>query len=289
MNVEDPKLALITVDLFPLVAEKMGMSLAQLDRAVTDISLGKDLTIVGEVESPDNGRTFKITIPFGLLVFHIRMASLFLSRMSIVDDFGTVTEDTRIATDEMVDVAKKTMKDFWRSPDQLILSQGLEYAELTKSQRDLVAQVVHYADTFVVAHELGHAIAWACPDRVMKDELIVDAAINSLISPDLEVPKNSNEWKPELLADCIAIQLCLSLSNNQIVKIVIHASAILSLLTYYMLEKGYEQVKGFPWRTEIYPPSTLRLDFIQSFADWPGRDNLGTIFRQICDFIIKRS
>ena len=289
MMVQDPRLSLICAELFPGIAQKMGIPQDQLNNCLTELSLGKSHSIIGNVKSDDNGKTFNITIPFGLLIFHLKMAYIFLARMNVINDSGEVVRKTQINTEKIIKVAKKTVDDFWKaneSNEDSMLSEEIEYHQLNDRQQELLGFVVHYADTFVVAHEFAHAIIWSVPHLITKEKLIADAAIHSSGQPPPLEINDLESWKNELTADCIAMQLCLDICENQIQKMVMHASAIMSLYSYYMLESGYEQIKGHPLEYATHPPSSLRIKFIQSFSDWPGSNDLGSLFQQLGNFIL---
>lgn len=282
--------------LVPHAARRMGRSVAAVRRALRRTSLDPGLQIYGQTTSADRWRTFDIRLSTGLLLFHHKMVKLFMSRMTVVGEGNKVVDETGISEDEMLSTSRRLMKAFWEldeSREVFIRTPGFSLLQLTKSQIELAAYLLHYADTFVVAHEFGHVLLTASPRRVKRERAIVEGAKESMIRPVLDDHAGGGmvspeKWVRELEADLIGVGLCRELADNDVVTMVIEASAMMSLVMCDMLEKYYRMSTGRAWDYETHPPSELRLDVMQRLAEWGPTQTLGSAFRQLGDHIMSK-
>lgn len=298
---DDDSLKIRIDSLMPHVAKKMGIKYDKLSLFVNNIGLNKDLTINASLAPTNKRETFQISINRGLILFIYKMLLLLISRMEVVDNDNKIIEKTSISDEEMIRVAKRLMTAFWtdlNSKDTFIKTIGIELFKLTKAQIELSASIQHYAECFAIAHEFGHAIIEKCPGKVQLEFYTVSAALESRINPFFEIykfkerEKNEvlNKWTIELTADLIGLKLCLELVDDDIIKIVVFASAEFTFLMMYMLDIFREKKTGkrYFYGTISHPPLELRLEFLHSYADRLELLQLGKSFRQLSEYIISK-
>jgi hypothetical protein len=282
--------------LLPHVARRMGKQAAKVRKCLKNVILDEMLRLNGCTMSDDQWATYEIRLSTGLLLFHHVMVKLFVSRMTVVGDANEVVDETRISDDEMLSTAQRLMQAFWekgKSTKHFFRTRGLSLMDLTKSQIDLAANLLHYADTFVVAHEFGHILMNVAAERVRRETLIAQAAKESMLQPALAQHKGYGDtalrnWTKEIAADLIGVNLCRELSDSDVVRMVIHGSAMMSLVMCDMLEKYYRKVIGKALESNTHPPSSLRLDVLETLSDASPGQGLGGGFRQFSDHIIAR-
>ncbi len=294
---DDSSVQKIVMSLVPHVARKMGRRVKEVRRYLKNVGLDDTLRVSAHTVSEDNGQTFEIKLSTGLLLFHHQMLKLFVSRMTVVGDGNEVVDETKISNDEMLSYAKRLMQAFWEekggSRENFFRVPGFTFRRLTESQIELAANFLHYADMFVVAHEFGHILINVAPDRVKREIRIVEGAKESMIRPVLiEQERHENtiiiqDWMNEITADLIGVRLCRELSANDVVRMVIYSSAMMSLVMCDMLENYYRKLTGTSWEYRTHPPSCLRLDVLQTLSDWASYD-MGTSFRQFSDFVMAK-
>lgn len=200
--------------LIPHVARKMGKKEDDLKKCLTKLGLIEGPVINGYVDTADNWETFQIYVSWGLMIFVFKMIKLFLSRMSVRDD-NRIVDDTRISDEEMLSAARRLIQAFWE--DTLWQTPSFAVIDLTKSQIELSAYLLHYAERFVIAHEFGRAIIESCPEKVGKELYIASGATesrNRAFLESLELNKEEKiraleKWPKELTADLLGLQLCL--------------------------------------------------------------------------------
>jgi hypothetical protein len=280
--------------LLPILARKMGKGVEDVRRRLK-IGLDDALWINGKTTSEDKWQTFEVRLSTGLLLFHYKMVKLFVSRMTIVGDANEVVDETRISNDEMLSTAKRLMEAFWahdESREHFFRSPDFSLLKLTKSQVELAASLLHHAEEFVVAHEFGHILMNASPERVKREMLIVEGARESMVRPVFDEHKGQGGkamlqyWMDEIAADFIGVGLCKEQGEDEIQRMAIHSSAMMSLVMCDMLEKYYRMSTGGVRESETHPPSDLRLDVLQTLSDWPAGLDLGTSFRHFSDYVM---
>jgi len=295
----------IVKDLIPHVARKMGKKEDDLKKCLTKLDLIKEPVINGYVNTEDNWKTFQIYISHGLMMFIYKMTKLFLCRMSVRNDHRIVDE-ARISDEEMLSAAKRLIQAFWSGT--LLQTPIFPIIDLSKSQIELSVYLVHYAESFGIAHEFGHVLIESYPEKVQKELYIASAAIerrNKAFLDSLALNKENKvkalkSWPKEFAADLLGLKLCLEQSDDTIFRMVILASAELVFVSMLMLEKFYKKSTGQNYWLYIYehehkmkhPPTELRLEFLYSFVDplYPDSrvSNLGEIFKQFSDYILSK-
>lgn len=303
-GIDEDTLMSRAVFLIPHVARKMGKKEDDLKKCLTKLGLIKGPVINGYVDTADNWKTFQIYVSWGLMIFVFKMIKLFLSRMSVRDD-NRIVDASRISDEEMVSAARRLMQAFWE--DTLWQTPSFAVIDLTKSQIELAAYLLHYAECFVIGHEFGHAIIESCPEKVGKELYIASGATESRNRAFLESLKLNEEekiralekWPEELTADLLGLQLCLEQRDDNIGRMVIRSSAELFFISMLMLESFYEKTTGQNYWSYMYqcerivdhPPTELRLEFLHSFVDRSspsGAVELAIAFKQYSDYILSK-
>lgn len=281
--------------LLPIFARKMGRGEEEVRRRLK-IGLDDALWINGKTTSEDKWQTFEVKLSTGLLLFHYKMVKLFVSRMTIVADENEIVDETRISNDEMLSTARRLIQAFWtqdESMERFLRSPDFPLERLTKSQIELAASLLHHAEEFVVAHEFGHILMNAAPETVKREMLIVEGAKESMVRVVFDQHEGHGNtailryWMDEIAADFIGVSLCEELVDDQIQRIAIHGSAMMSLVMCDMLEKYYRKLTTKSSESRTHPPSGLRLDVLQTLSGWTA-GQLGTSFRQFSDYIMAR-
>jgi len=283
--------------LVPHVARRMGRRVEEVRGCIKNIGIDDTLRISGLTMSEDKWQTFEIRLSTGLLLFHYKMVKLFMSRMTVVGDGNKVVDETRFSDDEMLSTAKLLMQAFWEedgSREHFFRVPGFSLLRQTKHQIELSAHLLIYAERFVVSHEFGHILLKATPDRVKREMRIVEGAKESMVQPVLNKQERHGntailqDWMEEITADFIGVSLCKELSTNDVAQMVIHSSAMMSLVMCDMLENYYRKLTGTSWEYRTHPPSHLRLDVLQTLSDWPAGHDMGTSFRQFSDYVMAK-
>ena len=282
--------------LIPHAARKMGITSNRMRERLINFQIDEHLYIEGRARGENNWETFEISVSWGLLMFHYRMASLIVSRMNIVDDNQNVVEETTISTQKTTAIARNLLAAFWRENPVKALKQSdnISIMHLGKGQLELAAYLVHHADCFVISHELGHILINSNPECVKKELMIVEGARESMLIPYLKTIEFDQDkekdildnWQNEIAADFIGTRLCLELGHNDITKMATYSSAILSLIMCNMLEMTYNRYTGKNFDYTTHPPCQLRLDFLQTISNW--HDDLSDSFRQLSYFILSQ-
>jgi hypothetical protein len=293
-GIDDSSVELRASELLPVVARKMGRRVDDFRKCLKKISLDDTLLISGRATSEDEWQTFEVGLSTGLLLFHHQMVILFVSLVTVVGDANEIVDETKISNDEMLSTAKRLMQAFWdgdKPSERFFLTPGFSLLSLTKSQIELAAGLLHYADMFVVAHEFGHILINTAPECVKREMLIVEGARESMVRPVLNEHEGHDDtailhWMDEITADFIGVSLCKELGNDKVLRMVIHSSAVMSLVMCDMLEKYHRKLTGISWEYRTHPPSHLRLEVLQTLSDWPAGLDLGTSFRQLSDHIM---
>ena len=290
--------------LLPHVATKLGKKEEDIRRCLTKLELIKTPVINGYADTQDDWKTFQIYMSWGIMIFLIKMIKLFISRMSVTNG-KRIVDEAIISDQEMIDAVKRLMLAFWGWEGTFWQARGIALIDLTKSQIELSAYLLHYAECFILAHEFGHLIMGSCPETVEKELYIASAATedrNRTFLESLRLTKEDRkraleEWPKELAADLIGLQLCLEQRDDNIGRIVIRSSAEFLFISMLMLERFSEKYTGESYWSYMYeienklkhPPTGLRLDFLHSFVDRSnisGESHLGRCFRQWSEHIL---
>ena len=296
-GLDDDVVVTIAKLLLPHVARKMGKEENDVKRCLTKIGMTEGPEINGYVDSPDDWKTFQIYASNSLMIFLHKMVKLSVSRMGVLGSDNRIVERTKISNETMISTSRRLMDSFWK--DTLLQTEGFGIMELTKSQIEFAAYLLHYAECFVVAHEFGHAIIEICPERIGEELFTAFTDAVSRSKPLLESLELDNEekneilqyWPKEMTADLLGLQLCLKLRDDDAGRIMIFSSVEWVLIMMNMIEKFYEKTYRQYLYTVSHPPTELRLEFLHSVVEKSNPSNalqLGIAFRQWSDYILSR-
>ncbi len=296
-SIDDLSLKQRASGLIPHVARRAGVPTKKLKPCLDRISLDKSLGINGCVDRCEDLQRFSISVSPALLMLHYQMVKLFVSRMSVGDDDMKVVEETRISDREMFDAAFGLMSGFYAKDrvKGLLTAKGINLVTLNSSQAWLAAYLLHYMDSFVIAHEFGHVLFNACSEKVEKERITVGAGVDNILRPAIDKVYSethqrgdAGQWAEEMTADLIGLHLCLEQDDNRLIRTVINGSVELAFILWDMLEAfGRKKKHPLQMSYESHPPFRVRWEFLHLLVDHSGIHELGVAFRKYADYILE--
>lgn len=250
-------------------AERLGTGPAEASRCVDEIGLGDELDINGFIRFSDDHRRFSIRIYRGMLVFLHKMLKLYLSRIHVGGSDGQIIERPKVSDAEMVGSARRLVAAYWNG--EIMDTAGIGLEKLTENQMLLAAHLLHYAESFIVGHELGHALVELRPESVGREigaafaylvteprECIVEAGF-----PSDRTDRILRDWSKEMVADLLGLELCLELASEGIPRVLVWSAADWVLALFTMLELYKARQDGSRMGSERHPPAQQRHRFLR--------------------------
>lgn len=278
--------------LLPAVAAKTGRGLEEVRKSFIGLRLDPRPLIDGRATTPDNWRTYEISLSEGLLIFHHKMVKLFVTPVSIVGDGQRMVEETRFTHEETLSIARQLMASFWEGT--FFQTPAFSMVSLTKRQITLQSLLLNWSESFVIGHEFGHVIMHESPDCTKRDLLILKGVEDGMVRPvlgkrpALDEAATLRNWMEELAADFVGVNLCASLTQDTMQRALIHASGLLSLILCDMLEQYRRKVGGAEALDPTHPPAALRREVMRTLLDWPAGMDLGDAFGKFSQWILER-
>lgn len=295
----------------PRLTEILGIPELILKGKLRNIKLLRSNEINGSISTVDNGNTYNIEITWGLCIFIHKMTKLFICRVAVGDDKLNVIEKPVISHEEMLNTAKTLTNSFW--DESIFAVPSIPLSLMTKNQNLLCSYLIHFSELFCIAHELGHFIINSNPEKVSKELLIArkstedftNCYLNSLKINNYKKLKAVEMWPNELASDLIGIKLCLNLEDNLVERVIVRAGAEIVFISMILLENIKEKRDGINFWPNYYesnnysnytemdhPPTSLRLEFLQSFVDenfWQlNEDDLGKEFNNWKEYLLSK-
>lgn len=258
-------------EMLPAVSERLHCKSDNLTHRLTSVGMIEHPEVNGFVKTADNWRTFEIFLNVGLMMFFHKISKMFASRIGVMGQDMNPSEHPSIPYEEMVRVAKKLMESFWSN--NLLNTVGFYSIQLSLNQNIFAGILLHFAEKFVVAHELGHVTINLSPQYPSEYEY----ALTLLNDIHIEAfQRDVEQWAEEIASDLIGLQLTVSTENDDIQRMKALLGAEFVFIVQNMLEQYFE--KKFRENPPIgtHPPSKLRLALIRKAV---GQSNPEGVFQ----------
>ena len=254
--------------------------------------------INGYIEPSDaTWQRVSIYVNDGLWMLLAELPLLFLSSVTIkTGGVSSPSGDPRISRQDVIRRTVEILEAYWsgETPPSLM---DLQYDDESAQSR-IAAQICWSSRQFVVAHELGHLLVHAYPERIGDD---ITATVHRVgrtyaeylaslnIDDDLRRAACS-KWLDEFAADRVALRLCINLNEHGGVKQVVASAAQLALLVTFLIEKLFEVRYGRSLselsqeqRRMDHPPTKMRLEVLRGYIREALPDVFGQLFEDIAN------
>lgn len=282
-----------TEQLLPHVAARMGITEAELDQRMVGFGMydfADEPLCNGFSSSKDNWRTFEIGIGRPMTRLLHRMNKLFMSlvNLHVVDDEGGITDQTSSkgrSSEEIGEEVTRQLSAYWEGRFEEIGSL-VRAEDLSEAQLTLAAQLLHFAEMFVMAHEFGHVIVNS-KQRNVPEYAHGDNVVRQILSrTSTELAQNEKlvaRWAEELAADLLGIQITLACVPSGMLRLLAFSAVEMVILIDMLLTQFHTKYYGRPIEDTTHPPAMLRLQMLRSTAadyqQWSGDGMyLGTFF-----------
>ena len=233
----------------------------------------------------------------GLWMLLAELPLLFLSSVTIKTE-GTSSPrgDPLMSRKDVIRRTCELLEAYW-SGDAPPSLRDLWYDD--KSAQVLIAtQLCWRSRQFILAHELGHLLVHAYPERIGEDitgtayrvgRTYVEHLASLNIDDDLRRAAY-NTWLDEFVADRVALRICMNLNEHGGVKQVIASAVQLALLVTLLIEKLFEVRCGRSLsevsqeqRKMDHPPTEMRLEVLRGYIREALPDAFGQLFEDIAN------
>ena len=265
-------------ELSPHAAKRAGISITDFKNRFKGLRVVKTIDINGCTFSNDEWKTFEVDIYEGLMIFIHKYFKVIVSMLNTSRSYKGEIETPSLTMDDIVPIANMIMELYWKN--NVLQAQGIKLTKLTEGQMILNTELVHNAELFVLAHELGHIILNTNKNAQRYIELSSGNASSDQLS----------NWNEEVNADILGLKLCLEMKSTR--PGVVFNAIELFFLVQGMLVKFYEKTNaGNSLSHETHPPSSYRLRVLRSFVDQSGASEwlvIGKQFEELCDSILDK-
>lgn len=286
----------------PPASKMMGTSEKSIRKQIT-LKLSLEPRISASVQTNQS----VITICFGMMQFIARLLYLFFCQVDIETRRVPRSSLSRKELDKLTLIL---LNEFWEAGGNITDSMNGIFDTIENSVDDdteyipIIEDIYRNVGSFVVAHELGHIIVEQkrqageevpgydlssfFTNGLQERGFVDEFARLSGIDPD----QISQNWKEELCADAIALDLCLSQDPvdsylarllakkgeenlpQQMYKTItsgyaVHVSVDLFFMLLHMLDLYYARTQKRWIPMEWHPPSLVRLVFVRSVFQPP--------------------
>ena len=272
----------MTMDLLPHVAQRVDMKTSDLEARLKRVTLRPLPDVNGYVLSSD-GRTFEIAVDLGLMMLLHNMSKVFASRMT------TTREEPGISPENTIVVARKYMRAFC---DKKMPAGGEFYfTQLSDEEVNLALLILHHAERFVIAHELGHVESILSKRR---NDTIFGPYVSDILlkdTPELKIsePNLVRKWSDEIAADVIGIDiLFLSEKEDALSRMWMYLGAEFFLIVLNMLEVFYKRYRN-ELLPQSHPPGLARVEVLRLLmkqGNPPEVLQAGEALEQLADWIL---
>ena len=253
----------VAKQLSPHAAKRIGANSTTFHNRLTKVAMIEEPAVNGFVKTTDNWKTYQIYVNEGLMMFCYKIAKLFASRVAVMSDDG----EPEIPFGKTAACAKKLLAAFWSNT--LYNTVGFNLMQLSNPQVMFASFIVHYAETFVVAHEFGHIVINTSSSNPLQLAFVEDA-LKAVLSGQVEhndLDSLVSAWGQEIASDIIGLGLCLQCGDDAWDRLRIYSGVQFLFIAQNMLETFYEKTFNRPPPTGDHPPSKLRLQFIRSIVN----------------------
>ena len=283
----------IAKEMLPHAASTLGIQIGSFRDRLTNVEMVETPEVNGFAKSSDGWRTFQIGINLGLMMFFHKMTKVFASVIGVMGEDGRPKESPTIPFTEVVAASRRLVKAFWE--ERLMHEQGFQLVQLSDSQITMASMLLHYAESFTVAHELGHIILNVSPQ--VRAELTAGTGIVRGILEDITGMNDGDKtrlvekWGNEIASDLLGLQLAIEHAKDSHKKVLIYSSVELVFLMQEILEAYLEKVAGTKPISDTHPPSSFRLGSLRAAVrsgNPPQIFQIGEAFETLSEKIIEQ-
>lgn len=241
-------------------AAKLGVPTEDLSNRLTTVRSFPNPQVNASTSSTDDWRTVTIGVNLGLMLFFHKMIKVFISRFGVIDQDSS-RQESSIALGRTAAMGQRLMKAFWDGT--LINEPGFPLEEFSKEQFLLGMNCLDAAETFVIGHELGHAVINCFPGTLSHVPIGQSLAESAIDTGPISVPiehraRLIREWGEEFSADYFGLAVTVSSCANPVQKEITLWAIEMALVQMDMLEQFYRQRTGQRPPLGSHPPSKVR-------------------------------
>lgn len=292
----------------PPTASEIGLDREAFAKRLTRLTVAKSPFVNAFAISEDNFNTFEIRLNIGLLMYFFQIGHLFAAKIIFMDS----------ESGESIGFAERPTYDFLADAFQRLAQsyvQGtigapiLDPRTFRESQIWLAVSLTRQAESFIVAHELGHIVIRhrKSPSTELEHALKVARAVFKSSHPQMSdsevVLAVPSDWAGEFAADLVGLKLFLNRPEfkhyfdnwgpgDAIVPNLL-AGIQFSFAATDLLEAYFSRCLQRDRAASTHPPSALRdlvlcMTLIETYKLPPDAQVLGYPVATIADEILSR-
>lgn len=286
-------------EFLPATAKLVGLSTTELSSRLNIKSGLMEETINACAEPLDGGHTFSVQINLGMMQYLHHMSKLFVSRVAFETKDGR--QNPQYPFEQTMQGFREIATAYYNG--NIIQNRGISLRELNKYQMELYADMLHYMEGFVIAHELGHVVQWISQQPLQISRLIETFVYSLICKKQIPFPpelssiqqekKLVTNWKNELLADNIGMNIICQTAGERHEDGLAFTACEFFLILLRMLEEFNQHTHCQQISYFTHPPASVRLEVLRSLVNSskvlpkkPGILPLGELFSEMADWII---